>query len=50
MLIDSRTGFGAKLIPIMKDTNQSTVDDIVRPLVGIASVIDCPTEDHRSNK
>ncbi len=46
MLIDSRTGFGAKLIPIMKDTNQSTVDDIVRPLVGITSVIDCPTDEH----
>ncbi len=46
MLIDSKTGFGAKLIPIMKDRYQSSVDDAVRPLVGITSVIDCPTDEH----
>ena len=39
--INSDTGYGAEIIPIMKDINQSRVDDSVKPLVGITSVIDC---------
>ncbi len=46
VVIDSENGSGAKLIPVMRDKNQSSVDDIVRPLVGISSVIDCPTDEH----
>jgi len=47
--INSTTGFGAELIPIMKYNIQRTGDftsDEVVPLVGITSVIDCPPEDH----
>ena len=39
--INSNTGYGAEILPIMKDINQSRVDDSVKPLVGITSVIDC---------
>ena len=39
--INSDTGYGAEIIPIMRDINQSRVDDSVKPLVGITSVIDC---------
>ena len=39
--INSDTGYGAEIIPIMKDINQFRVDDSVKPLVGITSVIDC---------
>ena len=39
--INSDTGYGAEIIPIMSDINQSRVDDSVKPLVGITSVIDC---------
>jgi len=49
--INSTTGFGAEIIPIMKYNAQFTDDsgEGVRPLVGIASVIDCPPEDHVFN-
>ena len=48
LIINSNTGNGAELVPIMLDVVQSVVDDsaIRRPLVGITSVIDCPPEDH----
>ena len=39
--INSDTGYGAEILPIMKDINQSRVDDSVKPLVGITRVIDC---------
>ena len=50
-------GRGASLIPVMQDIQQSYTDDTVKPLIGmdddtgtgeVVSVIDCPTEDHRS--
>ncbi len=48
--INSTTGFGAEIIPVMKYNVQFTDDSAgVRPLVGITSVIDCPPEDHISN-
>ena len=43
--IESKNGYGAEFIPIMKYNVQST-SDIVRPLIGITTVIDCPTTDH----
>ena len=49
IIINSTTGFGAELIPVMKYNVQYTGDslgDTVVPLVGITSVIDCPPEDH----
>ena len=50
LTINSTTGFGAELIPVMKYNVQRTGDftpaDGVVPLVGITSVIDCPPEDH----
>ena len=51
LVINSNTGNGAEVVPVMLDVVQSVVDDsaIRRPLVGITSVIDCPPEDHRSN-
>ena len=39
--INTNTGFGAEFVPLMSETNQSRVDDSVKPLVGITSVIDC---------
>ncbi len=48
--INSTTGFGAEIIPIMKYNVQFTDDSAgVRPLIGITSVIDCPPEDHVFN-
>ncbi len=48
--INSTTGYGAEIIPVMKYNVQFTDDSAgVRPLVGITSVIDCPPEDHISN-
>jgi len=44
--IDSETGYGAEFIPRMRYSVQSTTD-IVRPLIGITTVIDCPTTDHQ---
>ena len=44
--IESETGYGAEFIPIMRYNIQST-SDIVRPLIGITTVIDCPTTDHQ---
>ena len=43
--IESERGYGAVFIPRMRYSVQST-SDIVRPLIGIATVIDCPTTDH----
>ena len=45
--INTNTGYGANFVPVMKDIQVTTTDSAVRPLVGITSVIDCPTEDHR---
>ena len=44
--VESKNGYGAQFIPIMKYNVQST-SDIVRPLIGITTVIDCPTTDHQ---
>ena len=44
--VESDTGFGAEFVPRMRYSVQSTTD-IVRPLIGIATVIDCPTNDYR---
>ena len=44
--VESDTGFGAEFIPRMRYSVQST-SDIVRPLIGITTVIDCPTTDHQ---
>ena len=44
--IESETGYGAEFIPRMRYSVQSTTD-IVRPLIGITTVIDCPTTDHQ---
>ena len=42
LLINSTTGRGAELSPIVVDVNQSVVDDSVKPLIGMTtSVIDC---------
>ena len=51
LVINSDTGLGAELVPVMLDVVQSVVDDSATrvPLIGISTVIDCPTEDHRSN-
>ena len=46
MTVISETGYGAEFIPIMRYNIQST-SDIVRPLIGITTVIDCPTTDHQ---
>ena len=43
--MDTKTGYGAQFSVVMKDINTSVVDDIVRPLVGITSVIDCPPDE-----
>ena len=43
--IESEKGYGAEFIPIMRYSVQSTTD-VVRPLIGITTVIDCPTTDH----
>ena len=45
--INTNTGYGANFVPVMKDIQVTTTDSAVRPLGGITSVIDCPTEDHR---
>ena len=46
--IETKTGFGAELIPIMKYNIQYTSDITDRkPLIGITTVIDCPPEDHK---
>jgi len=52
LVINSDTGLGAEVVPVMLDVVQSVVDDSATrvPLIGIGTVIDCPTEDHRSNK
>ena len=44
--VESDTGFGAEFIPRMRYSVQST-SDIVRPLIGITTVVDCPTTDHQ---
>ena len=44
--VESQNGYGAQFIPIMKYNVQST-SDVVRPLIGITTVIDCPTTDHQ---
>tara|TARA_B100000902_G_scaffold338922_1_gene340769 strand:- start:867 stop:3458 length:2592 start_codon:yes stop_codon:yes gene_type:complete len=42
LLINSTTGRGAELSPIVIDVNQSIVDDSIKPLIGMTtSVIDC---------
>ena len=46
--INTNSGYGANFVPVMKDIELSITDSAVRPLIGIATVIDCPTEDHRS--
>ena len=43
--MDTKTGYGAQFSVVMKDINTSAVDDVVRPLVGITSVIDCPPDE-----
>ena len=43
--LDTNTGYGAQFSVVMKDINTSAVDDVVRPLVGITSVIDCPPDE-----
>jgi len=43
--MDTKTGYGAQFSVVMKDINTSVVDDVVRPLVGITSVIDCPPDE-----
>ena len=52
LVINSNTGLGAEVVPVMLDVVQSVVDDSATrvPLIGITTVIDCPPEDHRSNK
>ena len=46
--IETKTGFGAELIPIMSYNIQYTRDITDRkPLIGITTVIDCPPEDHK---
>ena len=44
--VESDTGFGAAFIPRMRYSVQST-SDVVRPLIGITTVVDCPTTDHQ---
>ena len=44
--VESDTGFGAEFVPRMRYSVQST-SDVVRPLIGITTVIDCPTTDHQ---
>lgn len=41
LLINTETGVGADLIPIMSYSAQFTSDRQIRPIVGITSVIDC---------
>tara|TARA_Y100001963_G_scaffold147131_1_gene223040 strand:+ start:141 stop:2642 length:2502 start_codon:yes stop_codon:yes gene_type:complete len=52
LVINTNTGVDAELVPVMLDVVQSVVDDSATrvPLIGITTVIDCPPEDHRSNK
>ena len=53
LVINSNTGLGAEVVPVMLDVVQSVVDDSatrITPLIGITTVVDCPPEDHRSNK
>ena len=45
LTVDTKTGYGAQFSVVMKDINTSAVDDVVRPLVGITSVIDCPPDE-----
>ena len=45
--INTTTGYGANFVPVMKNIQLTATDSAIRPLVGITSVIDCPTEDHR---
>ena len=45
LTVDTNTGYGAQFSVVMKDINTSAVDDVVRPLVGITSVIDCPPDE-----
>ena len=52
LVINSNTGLGAEVVPVMLDVVQSVVDDSatrITPLIGITTVVDCPPEDHRSN-
>jgi len=52
LVINSNTGLGADVVPVMLDVVQSVVDDSatrITPLIGITTVVDCPPEDHRSN-
>ena len=47
--INTRTGVGAEFIPIMSYNLQYLVDAAPKPLIGIKSVIDCPTKDSIDN-
>ena len=52
LVINSNTGLGAEVVPVMLDVVQSVVDDSatrITPLIGITTVVDCPPEDHRGN-
>ena len=42
--INTKTGVGAEFIPIMSYNLQYLVDAAPKPLIGIPSVIDCPTD------
>ena len=50
ILVNTKDGFNAELLPIMKYNSQLIIDkdgsDGVRPLIGITSVIDCPPDEH----
>ena len=51
--LNTKTGVGGRILPIMKFNTQFVVDKDglsgVRPLIGITSVIDCPPKEHFSN-
>jgi len=49
--LNTKTGIGGRLLPIMKYNNQFITDNNdgssgIRPLIGITSVIDCPPDEH----
>ena len=48
--LNTKTGVGGRLLPIMRYNNQFIIDKDassgVRPLIGITSVIDCPPDEH----
>ncbi len=52
IILNTNTGVGGRLLPIMKYNQQFTTDIVgsgVRPLIGITSVIDCPPKEHFLN-